>query len=222
MSEGDRYPSAAYLHWDEQWRDVRGRAAWSDPEPWVARTVPLLRDRGARRVLDLGCGVGRHASFLGAEGFTCTAVDRSASGVHHARREAADAGLDVRFLLSSFDALPFAAATFDYILAWNVIYHGDEHTVLAAIDDVVRVLRPGGIYQGTMLSKRNADHARGTEVSANTWVQPDTTDDKVHPHVYCDARDVLRLHRGLRLLAAFDEPQGKPGSHHWHLLFERA
>ncbi|MQA83446.1 MAG: methyltransferase domain-containing protein [Streptosporangiales bacterium] len=222
VSGSDQGGSTAYLHWDEQWRDLDSRAAWSSPEPWVAQTVQLLTERGARRTLDLGCGVGRHSLFLAAQGFDCTAMDRSTAGVDHARRRAMESALDVTFLVGSFDALPFADGSFDYVLAWNVVYHGDERLVRTAAAEVIRVLRPGGVYQATMLSKRNSDHGRGVEVSRNTWVQPDAADDKIHPHVYCDAGDMLRLHDGLALLAAFDEPHGRPGSHHWHLLFERA
>lgn len=214
--------STAYLHWDEQWRDANARAAWSRPEPWVAETVPLLAERGLHRALDLGCGVGRHALYLAARGFTCIAMDQSTTGLQHARRRAGGSGSEVSFVIGGFDRLPFDTGSLDYVLAWNVVYHGDESLVRTAVAEVARVLRPGGLYQTTMLSKRNADHGRGVEVSPNTWVRPDAPDDKIHPHVYCDAGDVLRLHDGLGLISAFDRPQGRPGSHHWHLLFERA
>src|SRR5690348_5106580 len=43
--------------WDERWATPEGRADWLLPDPAVAALVPVLKTRGARRVLDLGCGV---------------------------------------------------------------------------------------------------------------------------------------------------------------------
>ncbi|NBB70452.1 MAG: class I SAM-dependent methyltransferase, partial [Alphaproteobacteria bacterium] len=52
-------PGAA---WDRRWRSARERAAWSLAEPEIrALAAGLLAERGVRRVLDLGAGVGRHA-----------------------------------------------------------------------------------------------------------------------------------------------------------------
>lgn len=212
--------STAYRHWDQQWRDAGVRVAWSRPEAWVAETVPLLRRRGVRRVLDLGCGVGRHALFLAGEGFSCVGLDRSEAGIAHAQAAARAHRLQVDYLVGGLDGLPFPSASIDYVLAWNVVYHGDEPTASAAIAEITRVLRPGGLYQATMLSKRDAGYGAGVEISPNTFVQPEASDDKTHPHLYCDAHDVLRLHPGLDLLTAFDQEQKTPGSFHWNVLFE--
>ena len=47
--------------WDERWTTPEGRADWLAPHPAVAALVPVLKARGTQHVLDLGCGVGRHA-----------------------------------------------------------------------------------------------------------------------------------------------------------------
>src|SRR5215471_7528795 len=52
--------------WDERWATSEGRADWLEPHPAVVAILPQLHARGARRVLDLGCGVGRHALLLAA------------------------------------------------------------------------------------------------------------------------------------------------------------
>ncbi|HEU4730034.1 MAG TPA: class I SAM-dependent methyltransferase [Kofleriaceae bacterium] len=212
--------TTAHRHWDAVWRSAQGRADWSDPDPWVVGSIPLLSARGVRRTLDLGCGVGRHALCLAAAGFACAAIDASSSAISAAAAAARQAGLHVDLRQGGFTELPFADGALDHVLAFNAIYHGDEPAAGAALAEIRRVLRPGGVYQCTMLSKRNRHHGRGVEISANTFVQPDAGDDKVHPHLYCDANDLLRLHAGLELLAAEDCEQAAPGSHHWRCLFE--
>lgn len=215
-------PVTAHVYWDRVWRSEEGRADWSTPDPWVAETVEWLRRRGVWEVLDLGCGVGRHALYLVAEGFAVRAVDRSAAAVAFTREAAERRGLAITLDIADFADLPYATASIDLVLAFNVVYHADEHGLGRTLAEVRRMLRNGGYYQSTMLSKRNAQYGRGLEVAPNTFVQPEAEDDKVHPHLYVDAADIARLHRGFRLLSAVEAEQSTPGSYHWHCLFQVA
>jgi SAM-dependent methyltransferase len=210
----------AHVYWDRMWRTDEGRGDWSKPHPWVTDTIGLLRRQGVRDVLDVGCGIGRHALFLAGEGFRVLGTDLSDTAAAFVRGEAAKRGLEVTVDIADFTSLPYPAGSVDFVLAFNVVYHADEQGVDRALAEIRRVLRPGGCYQSTMLSKRNAQYGRGVEVSPNTFVQPDATDDKVHPHLYVDAGDLVRLHRGFQLLSAFDAEQAAPGSFHWHCLFQ--
>jgi tellurite methyltransferase len=213
--------TSASVHWDGVWRETGGGPDWSTPEQWVLGTIPAIRERGGTRVLDLGCGVGRHSLAFAAEGFTVHAVDRSPAGIDRLQEEASGRKLTVHTALTDFTELPYDDGTMDYVLAWNVVYHGTPETVGRALTEVTRVLRPEGLYQSTMLSKRNAEFGRGDEIAPGAFVQPDGPDDKAYPHLYCDAADLLRLHEGLDLRGAFDAEHQKPGSFHWHLLWEK-
>ena len=121
--------------------------------------------------------------------------------------------------------LPFADGAFDYVLAFNVLYHGDPTIVHAAIAEIRRVLKPGGTFQGTMLSKRNAGYGLGTEIAPDTFVRDAGDDlddsDKVHPHFYCNAMELVALYAGFELHSLKDAVHRQPGSWHWHLVAER-
>jgi SAM-dependent methyltransferase len=216
-------PSAtAHQAWDRRWNSSDERARWQEPEPLVRAIAPWLRQRGFSRVLDLGCGVGRHALYLAGEGFRCVGIDGSESALSHARQQAADAGLSIDYRLGMFYDLPFDDGSFDAVIAWNVVYHGDPSVVEETIANITRVLVPGGIYCGTMLSKRNAHYGDGREVRPDTFVVDDDAEgDKAHPHLYCDAATVLRLHPGFEVLELRDHEQRSPGAYHWEFIFER-
>lgn len=221
-SRGGAGQQGAYLYWDEEWRAEGAIGDWSVPEPWV---VSVLRSRlgpHTPRVLDLGCGMGRHSVAFGKAGLEVHAMDLSGGAVTATRKQADRTDLRIDVRVGDFRQLPFADGFFDYVLAWNAIYHGLRDQVAEAIGEVARVLRPSGLFQTTMLSKRNVEYAKGIEIGPDAWVQPDGPEDKPFPHVYSDEHDVLRLHPGFRLLTAFDEEHRTPGSYHWHLLFERA
>jgi SAM-dependent methyltransferase len=212
--------ATAHEDWDRRWRDSRERAAWEQPDELVRAIVPELRRRGVRDVLDLGCGVGRHALFLAEAGFLAVGTDASKSGIDHASDLAVDAGIRATFHVEDFLNLSFDDESFDYVVAWNVIYHGDGAVASRALAEIARVLRPGGLLQSTMLSKRNAAFGLGTEVAPDTFVDDLGADDKSHPHFYCDAPSLVLLHRDFEFLALVDQEQ-RPGAWHWHLTAER-
>jgi len=222
MSMQDRAQmETAYQAWNDRWQSETGRADWLAPDPDVAAAVALLRGRGARSVLDLGCGVGRHACFLADAGFQVQAMDASASGLDFARRQAREHGLDIAFSDGLMTELPYADASFDYVLSFNVIYHGDGGVVGRAINEIHRVLKPGGLFHGTMLSKRNHTYGVGKEIAPNTFVITGAEGDKIHPHFYCNAAELVKLFEDFELLSLFDREHEKPGHFHWHLLAER-
>src|SRR5581483_9046023 len=129
--------------WDRRWGTAEGRADWLEPEPEVRDVVPVLQARGAKALLDLGCGVGRHALFLAEAGFTVDAIDGSPVGIAEAGRSAAARGLRLNLQEAPADALPFADRAFDFVLSWNVIYHGNQGDVGRRLAEIWRVLRPG-------------------------------------------------------------------------------
>ncbi len=211
----------AHEHWNEQWAHIDANSKWMKPEPDVMRWAGMLRP-GAR-VLDLGAGVGRHALALAKIGFDVTAVDAASAGL--ASIEAAGRG--VKTVEAAMNALPFDDASIDHVLAWNVIYHGDETVLAQTVSEIRRILKPGGTFLGTLLSKRRLPVERakapGREISRNTWVFEDGGDgDKMHPHYYCNAAELLALFDGFEPLWLEDRPHDTPGSWHWHLIVERA
>jgi len=115
-----------------------------------------LRLRPGDLVLDLGCGAGRHAVEALRRGARTVAVDQSAAALTAARGAEAETvalcGLNPGgpLLAVRGDALrlPFADASFDRIIAAEVLEHIGDDT--AAIAELTRVLRPGGVLAITV------------------------------------------------------------------------
>ena len=106
--------------------------------------------RPGERVLDMGCGAGRHAFEMYRRGADVIAFDQDAdelSGVRElfaAMREACEvpAGADADVKEGDALSLPFADGEFDRIVAAEILEHVPAD--IQAIDELVRVLRPGG------------------------------------------------------------------------------
>src|SRR5260370_40447680 len=155
--------------WDERWATPEGRADWLVPHPAVAALVPVLKARSAQHVLDLGCGVGRHALFFAEHGFAVEAIDGAAAGLDFACREAAARGLRLSLRQAGADALPFADESFDYVLSWNVIFHGTMGDVGRRLAQIWPVLQPRQLFPAPMLSNRAVHFRRARALAPDTF-----------------------------------------------------
>ncbi len=212
--------ATAATEWDRRWRAEEGRADWLEPEREVIAAAERCYNAGGRVALDIGCGVGRHALALATMGFQVTGIDGSDAGIVYAAGDAKRRGLEVDFRNGSMLSLPLDDASCDYVLAWNVIYHGDGNVVAQCVAEIARVLKPGGIYQGTMLSKRNGNFGKGREVAPDTFVI-DAISDKAHPHFYCEAQALVGIFKSFELWSLADREHRQPGTYHWHLVAQR-
>jgi SAM-dependent methyltransferase len=102
------------------------------------------------RVLDLGCGAGRHAFELYRRGADVVAFDQDADELVRVRdlfaamRDAGEVpeGADADVKEGDALALPFADGEFDRVVAAEVLEHIPAD--IQAIGELARVLRPGG------------------------------------------------------------------------------
>lgn len=212
----------AHRYWNDEWKKAGAASPWAMPEPWAVDHVSTLPE--GSRILDLGAGLGRHALAFAELGHSVTAIDAAEASIAAVAAAAFAKGLTVETVQATMTYLPCEDASFDHVLAWNVVYHGDEAVVRRALAEVARVLRPGGSFMATMLSARRLPveqaRAKGREISRNTWIF-EGPGDKIHPHYFCSAPDLLSLLWGFEVFTLFDRPHEMPGSWHWHLLAER-
>ncbi len=133
--------------------------------------VPLLSGTGGRvltvdfdrfpvkpgeLVLDLGCGAGRHAFALYRRGAHVVALDMNAeqlkdvSGMFFAMAASGevDPSASGEVVRGNAYALPFPDASFDKIIAAEVLEHLSQDT--RAIAELTRVLKPGGLIAITV------------------------------------------------------------------------
>jgi SAM-dependent methyltransferase len=122
------------------WQD--GFTDGADPE-YEEQILPLAAGllAGCDRILDVGTGEGQVARLASLQGSsTVIGIDPTANQV----AEAARRGGGPHYARAGADALPFPAESFDAVVACLVFEHIEA--VDEAIDEVARVLRPGGRF----------------------------------------------------------------------------
>ena len=98
--------------------------------------------RDQLEALDAGCGTGFLSFELAARGHRVTGVDFAPAMLAEARRKAAQRTVSVRFEEADAEHLPFPAGSFDLAISRHVLWTLPHPE--AAIDEWIRVLRPGG------------------------------------------------------------------------------
>jgi len=177
--------------WNDLFSDPRFH--WKEPDPGVLETAPRWRDEGRKLIYDLGCGAGRHMAYLQADGFEVTGSDVAPNGLDVCRRHMSEAGLAARVVRADMTACPFADETFDAGVSTNVLNHNPRALLQKAIDEVHRVLKPGGEFFLTVLNTDDWRCGNGEEVAADSFILAEGPEAGILHHFFSkeDVRDWL-------------------------------
>ncbi len=159
----------------------QGYDRWSavydhDANPLPALETPIVRaavgEVRGQRVLDLGCGTGRHALWLAASGAEVTALDFSKGMLGQARAKPGAAG--IRFIQHDLHRrLPFRGNVYNLAVSGLVLEHLRD--LEAFFREAHRVLRLGGravisaMHPAMFL---RGSQARFTDPASGELVQP--------------------------------------------------
>jgi len=149
VSRREEAPHGAWFEDDSFWEaaaaSLFGDEAWRTAEADAGALATLLHLTPGHRVLDLGCGPGRHALPLARLGLSVTGVDRTAPYLREASRRAAEEGLDIELVESDMREFrrpgAFAAAL---SMLTSFGYFEDPDDDLVVLRNVLDSLEPGG------------------------------------------------------------------------------
>ena len=169
-----------------------------DPHP---RVVDLLESGSlgvGAKVLDLGCGTGRHLVLGAARGYTVIGIDDSREALRLASELLLARGLSAVLVESSiFCGLPFRDGTLDAAVAVQSIHHACLSQIAGTISELTRTLKPGGPLFLSVPTLRNQS-AHFAEIEPNTLVPLEGPEKGLPHHFFTEAE--LR-----NMLGSFEE-----------------
>ncbi len=138
------------------WNDHYWRRHLAEPERmdifedlWIRKHQKLIDKLDNGHVLDLGCGIGQFTDYWLGNGFRVTSADISVNALNALKERTPDATaveLDMR------KPLPFDDGTFDVVFVNLSIHYFDEETTLDLSREIHRILKPGGLFIGSVNS----------------------------------------------------------------------
>lgn len=183
--------------WDQIFR--REGRVFDNPHEDMPRLIPYFRARGAKRILDLGCGSGRHIVFLAKHDFEVHGVDVSPVGIELAKRWMEDEGLAASLIIGDiYNKLPYADACFDAVISVQVIHHNTAENIRRLIAEIWRLLQPAGLFFATVPMYRN-QAKRFQQIEENTFLPLDGREKGI-PHYYFDEEQIRKFFSAFKSL----------------------
>lgn len=178
-------------NWDKSWHDIhtqpggfysllKKRFAWPF-EGFITSTARLLRageiSLENTRVLDFGCGQGRHAMFFAKTGFqNVHGIDISEVSVTEAGMWAKAEGFDIDYRFYDGENLPYDDGMFDLVTCFGTFHHLPESIMPRVASEISRVVKPGGHFLWSEISKRTTGSPLGEKIGPYSYYIDDATD----------------------------------------------
>lgn len=135
-------------------------APWSHVVSFLFHHVPA-KPRQEVRILEVGCGSGANLFFAAQMGFSVTGLDFSPSAIEFIKKRFASANLQGDFYVADARELPLSSNRFDIVLDRQALTTLPDADVALAVEEVWRVLLPGGKFFFNVCSSRSSGAAAG-------------------------------------------------------------
>ncbi len=175
------------------WNELFNREEFiaTQPHPVIYPFMETLPEGSI--VYDLGCGAGRHIPVLQEKGFRVIASDISMNGLSLSRRH--DGETLSSLFCASMDSIPIANCSMDGVLSVNVINHGTWDIIQNTMDEVHRILTPGGKFTFLVIATDDLRFGSGMEIEPRTYI-PQNGSEAGIPHHFFNEDDVKLVAEG--------------------------
>ncbi|MBI1820516.1 MAG: class I SAM-dependent methyltransferase [Nitrospirae bacterium] len=123
----------------------------SNPTPQVNEFLSIIkRNLPSGKMLDMGCGEGRHSALFQENGFISFGVDYQPQALKKAllriREASGEKSGGPYFLAGDIFNLPFSPQNFDVILDYGCLHHIRKRDFKIYLGILLKMLKPGGFY----------------------------------------------------------------------------
>ncbi|UCB43446.1 MAG: methyltransferase domain-containing protein [Dehalococcoidales bacterium] len=153
----------------------------------------LFKKNNVETILDLGCGDGRHLYYFSKLGYRIYGLDNARTGLCLAQERLAQVGLATELVCADMTAIPWHDEFFGAVIVIQVIYHNPIEGIRRTIEEIHRVLKPGGWLFVTVSTCKPLGPMRyysGVEIEPGTMVM-DEGPDKGVPHHFFTMPELL-------------------------------
>jgi SAM-dependent methyltransferase len=188
--------------------------------------IDILPGAGNSKVLDVGCGVGRHLVFGSQMGLQMWGFDLSQRAVDVAKRwllRFEDSLTDDRVIVTDIRDLPWPDGFFDHALSDSVLDSMSYEIATLGIAQVARVLKPGGYFYCNLIARLGAQD--GNDDFAGESIVTATHEHGTVQSYFNEAKGRALLEPAFEVLSCFlhTETDAMSGAAdgRWHFVLRR-
>lgn len=152
------------------------------------------------KILDAGCGEGRNAVYFINSGYQVFGIDENELAIQYVRYLSKSLKPDYdahRFQVGKLEEIPFHTSAFDAVICSAVLHFAaDETNFWQMMDEMLRVLKPGGILWFRMTTAFGGMKEESRELGGGKYLLPDGSERFLMTQEHVDKL----LEKGLRFL----------------------
>lgn len=165
--------------WDEIYKIKKERGSFNKYPTehivvFIAKNFYKAPDRKTIKILEIGCGSGCNLVYLAKEGFDAYGIDHSADAVAMSKEFLLKNASAARTEMCCATALPFPDNFFDACVESNSIHCNSSDDIRLIINELHRVLKPGGKFFGIWVSDKSDGFGKGMAIDGSTFNFSDT------------------------------------------------
>ncbi len=141
----------------QQWNEIfkKEGKVFTKVQEDIPKILTLFKKHDVKKILDLGCGSGRHVIYFAKRGFDVYGIDIAKEGIKIAKDWLEKKKLQASFKIGSiYKKLPYQDNFFDAVISTNVIHHAKIKDIKKAIREIERVLKPKGLIFITVRKRK--------------------------------------------------------------------
>ncbi|MBY8988398.1 MAG: class I SAM-dependent methyltransferase [Candidatus Lokiarchaeota archaeon] len=185
------------------WDDIFAEKGkyFTKPHPDMERLADIFSEKGVQRILDLGCGTGRHLLYLLKKGFEVYGLDGSPNGLKITKIWLTEENLTSELTCQKIEEdFPYKDGFFDAVISIQVIHHNLVKDILFTVKEIKRILKPDGfifltfpLLQGFYIGRQNMK-----KVETRTYI-PLIGQEKGLPHHFFTVAEIKRVFDAFKL-----------------------
>jgi len=154
----------------------------------------------------LDCGSGgpypKQALFVQL-GFDIIGIEFLNDRLEMAQEYAKQQKVELNMQMGDMRAIPFESNHFAYVYSWNTIFHMNKKDIKKSVDEMIRVLKPGGICFVNFLSTDSERYGKGEEPNPGECVE--IYDNEAVMHTYFNNEEPDKLFEDLEVEILYKE-----------------
>jgi ubiquinone/menaquinone biosynthesis C-methylase UbiE len=169
-------------------------------QPQLYRFLNYCNENNLEKtVLDCGAGGACPPLAIFKEfGYKTYGIELSDSQMEKAKSFSEKFGMELNISKGDMRNLPFEDESISYIYSYNSIFHMPKQNIAKCINEIKRVLKPGGLCCLNFLSLEDACYGEGKEVGKNEFLQIERDEEVIH--TYYDINEAETHFKDMKIL----------------------